>query len=173
LNNYKNYNDYELIYLINEGSELALNIFFEKYEPYINKVASFYLSKYDSHFDDLVQEGRILLFDNIKSYRTNSKTSFFTYFTINYKRRIYRLLSSDYYNLPTLKEDIIVEYNPNKYSHLSGKKFFKEKEKIRLFDECIIGKQTLRNYAIKYNIKYGKVYYLYKKIIEELKIILK
>ena len=170
MNNYKNYNDYELIYLINEGSERALNIFFKKYEPYINKIASLYLLSSDTHYEDLVQEGRILLFENIKSYNNNYKTSFFTYFTINYKRKIFRLLSSDYYSLPVLKEEIIIHTNPSRIkTDLSGIKFFRSPDKIRLFDECLIGKLSLKDYSKKYKISYGKVYYLYQKMIEELR----
>ena len=35
---YINYNDYELIYLINDGSEKALKVLFEKYSIYIKKM---------------------------------------------------------------------------------------------------------------------------------------
>jgi DNA-directed RNA polymerase specialized sigma subunit len=36
---YKNFNDYELLYYISEGNEDANNIIIKKYEPLINKIA--------------------------------------------------------------------------------------------------------------------------------------
>ena len=58
---YTNYNDYELLYLISEGSELALDLLYKKYYIYINKVVGkINVPKYTK--EDLVQEGiKILL----------------------------------------------------------------------------------------------------------------
>ena len=38
--NYKNYNDYELIYSVREKDDFAFDIIFEKYQPIIKKFAT-------------------------------------------------------------------------------------------------------------------------------------
>ena len=51
----KLYNDYEILYLIKEGNEVALSFIFKKYEPYIWKIASAY-HRYNDKREDLVPE---------------------------------------------------------------------------------------------------------------------
>ena len=61
------YNDYELIYLVNEGSERALNVLYQKYYIYIYKVAAKYIPRGDKK-NDLIQEGLMLLNQSIKRF---------------------------------------------------------------------------------------------------------
>jgi len=90
------YNDYELLYLINEGETPALKMIFRKYEHLIyTKVLELY--PYGDKSDDLVQEGRIVLFNCIKNYIVDSETSFYTYFLVSLKRKLGKELSLDYY----------------------------------------------------------------------------
>lgn len=169
-NDYKIYNDYELLYLINEGSEIAFNIFFKKYEIYIIKIVKEYVEVYDSRFEDLVQEGRMALFTCMKNYNDNLNTSFFTYFTVTIRRRILKLLNTDYCNTIVLEESMPIYSIENK--KIYGRMFFDDPEKIELFDECIIGNTSLAEFSKNKKIRYSIVYRRYRKIIEELKIIL-
>ena len=171
--NYKKYNDFELLYLVNEGNELALTIMFEKYEAYIAKLALNYVPHYDFRYDDLIQEGRMILFQCILRFNEYYDSSFFNFFSIAFKRRIIRLLNNDYYNSHTLCEDATLYQAGEEKINLNGKMFFNDPKKIKLFDECIIGEKSIREYAKKYNLSYDKVYYLYQKVIEELREILK
>lgn len=171
-NDLKKYNDYELLYLINEGSEQALNILFAKYDTYIIKIVSNYMDQRNENFDDLVQEGRLVLYKCVKTYKDDNNASFFGYFTFIFRRKIVKLIN-EINNLPILNEDLTL-YNTaiEAKSELSGKMFFKDKIKINFFDCCIIGKMTIMDFSKKNNLTYDQVYYLNKKIIEELKQIL-
>ena len=93
---YKNYNDYELVYEIREQNEDAYNIMMQKYSTLINKYASLYYSKaksYKIEYDDLVQEGYIGLFQAIDSYDENSSL-FYTFASLCIKREMERLIKS-------------------------------------------------------------------------------
>ncbi|MCR5231496.1 MAG: hypothetical protein K6B64_02515 [Acholeplasmatales bacterium] len=95
--NYKFYNDFEMLYLIKEGNELAYNIMFLKYEKYIWKIV-LESYPYNSKNEDLVQEGRIVLHNCILGYNSYMNVSFFSYFTICLKRKIYREIKKPYYD---------------------------------------------------------------------------
>ncbi len=92
----KKYNDFELIYLIKEESDIALDIMFEKYEPLIKKICSHYFFCYQNikiDYDDLLQEGRIGLFKAIKGYDSSQNVLFYTFATICIKRAILSFLN--------------------------------------------------------------------------------
>ena len=75
-------NDYELIYLIQEEDEQALNIMLKKYEPLIKKIVNHYyriFKDFNIDFQDLVQEGRIGLYRAIKSYKEDKNILFYTF----------------------------------------------------------------------------------------------
>ena len=69
--NEKFYNDYELVYLIKEESEEAMDLMMRKYDPLIKSVVSYYFKKFNNFkidFDDMLQEARIALFIYLKRY---------------------------------------------------------------------------------------------------------
>ena len=79
---YKEFNDYELVYYIHDGNEDANNILIKKYEPLINKVALRmlpYCKGNGLELEDLVQEGMIGLNHAIERYREQEDILFFTY----------------------------------------------------------------------------------------------
>ncbi len=169
--NYKGYNDYELIYLIKEGNESALNFFFAKYEKYIQKIVrTFYHQNDEYKMDDCMQEGRIALYECIYKYNEDSQTSFFSFFTVVLKRKFIKLLQYDTKTHYILCEDAVIDYLPRrKEMKLDGKLFFNEKLKIDIFNSCIIGDKSLNDFAKENKMSYHKLYYIYKKMIEELK----
>lgn len=84
-------NDYELIYLIKEDDEQALNTMFKKYEPLIKRIANHYLKTFKDFnidFEDLVQEGRIGLYRAIKSFKAEKDILFYTFAFICIKSQI-------------------------------------------------------------------------------------
>ena len=81
--NYKNINDYELLYYVKENDDEALNTLFVKYDPIINKLSNKYYKKYKYigiTYDDLVQEARIGLMNSIKNF--DDEQSMFYSFTL-------------------------------------------------------------------------------------------
>lgn len=83
---YKDVNDYELVYRIRENDdEEAINFLIKKYEPIIIKLAKKYFvqAKYQGvDMNDFLQEGRIAVVKALNSYDPNSVSLFYTYVTI-------------------------------------------------------------------------------------------
>ncbi|MCR5112691.1 MAG: hypothetical protein K6A63_02005, partial [Acholeplasmatales bacterium] len=89
------HNDYELLYLYKEGNERALDILFYKYEHLIETVVNDYMPYGDSR-PDMVQEGRIILFNCIKSFNEYIGVTFYSYFVIALRRKLYKLAKDNY-----------------------------------------------------------------------------
>ena len=86
--NFKDYNDFYLIYLIKEmHCEVSLKLMFEKYGIFIKKkIHSFKIRNID--YDDFYQEGLICLNKAIYSYNDKYKKTFYKYFDIFGEDRI-------------------------------------------------------------------------------------
>lgn len=94
--NYKEYNDYELIYQINDGDELSYNLLFKKYSNLIGKLAKYYYNQNKNigiEYDDLYQEGMFALSNSLKDYDQNN-TLFYTFFLLCVRREMERLVKS-------------------------------------------------------------------------------
>lgn len=100
------YNDYELLYLISEGSEEAEEIIYMKYSPLIKKrVNAFRIQS--RYRDDFYQEGLMCLNEAIKSFDDHYNKSFNKFFDMILQRRFIALLKKDqdYFYGVTLVED--------------------------------------------------------------------
>ena len=175
--NYRFYNDYELIYLAKEGDENALNVLFYKYERIAAKIIKSYI--FDNiYFEDLVQEGRIILYNCIFKYNDDSMLTFYTYFVISFKRRLARLIVEETYGRTIKINELGLKQlsdNTNKKSKgvmLTGESYFTDKIYIDLFNECLINNVKLSVFARERKMDYHKIHYMYNKMIEELKKIL-
>ena len=94
---YKDFNDYELLNYIAEGSEEANNIIIKKYEPLINKIALKmipYCKNNGLDLSDLVQEGMIGLNHAIDRYHEMGNTLFYTYALKCIERKIISVVIS-------------------------------------------------------------------------------
>ena len=103
---YKNYNDYELMYLISENNEDAYQTIFEKYQPLVFKEAIKYIflsKKLGISEEDLIEEGKVGLYKAIEGY--NNEVEFFTFASICIKRSIFILLKKS----STYKQKILNE----------------------------------------------------------------
>ncbi len=90
---YREYNDYELLYMVNEMSEEALDILYEKYKPIIIKTANKYFStyrKYGLDINDFILEGYVALDKAIKKYETllNDNISFSSFLVLTLERQM-------------------------------------------------------------------------------------
>ena len=88
---YREFNDYELLYLVSENSEDGFNILYKKYMPLIIKFVNKYKNSF-KHFgydqDDLMQIGYFALYKATKYYKLYSESMFYTF--------LYTLLENDY-----------------------------------------------------------------------------
>lgn len=79
---YKDINDYELLYLISDIQEDEAVYLFHKYEPFIKKKCMKWkciLDKLGIEMDDLKQEVSIVFFEAIKNFKEEKNTVFYTY----------------------------------------------------------------------------------------------
>lgn len=80
--NYKNINDYEVLYMIRENSDDARDLIFQKYSPIIKKIANkYYLANKDigADYEDYMQEAMIAFNRALSSYDDSQQTLFYTY----------------------------------------------------------------------------------------------
>ena len=168
------YNDNELLYLINEGSEIAQDILFNKYAGLIKKRISLFKIK-TRYRDDFYQEGMMTLNHAILTYTEYYEKTFNKYFDMLLQRHYVSLLLRDvnyFYNVvlvedsPTLmallKEEDEVKYENTDYTlnnTLDDKIFkmyldgYKPKEMSKtlgidvkkIYNRLFIIKKTLRN----------------------------
>lgn len=91
---YKNANDYELIYMINENEE-SYEILYEKYKPLMKYLCKKYLNtakKCGYEFEDLFQVASLGFMVAVNTYQINQNTLFFTYVKSCIEKRIYNEL---------------------------------------------------------------------------------
>lgn len=83
---YFRYNDYELLYMISQASEEAIDIMYEKYQFLIKKLIKKYNVAYRNR-DDYFQEGMMMINKAIRLYNESSKMSFTRYVELLLQRR--------------------------------------------------------------------------------------
>ena len=170
---YVDYNDNELLYLVSEGSERALDLLCHKYIIYINKViGKIIMPMYKK--EDLIQECTIILIQCIEKYNSDFNNSFFSYFSFILYRNIYKLIKSSYYSSTLFLEDNSLYDDKSSYNSniiFMYRKLLSKHDEIdlKIFDECFVEGFSILGFAKKYNLEYAKVYYKYKCIREELK----
>ncbi len=79
---YRNFNDYEIIYMISENNSDNFKILYEKYQPLIYKIVNNYkdiFKKYGYDIDDLMQLGYIALYKSSNYYSENKTSRFISY----------------------------------------------------------------------------------------------
>ena len=142
---YIKYNDYELLYLINEGSEEAYYAMIEKYTFLIyRKLYDFRIKP--KYRDDFFQEGLIVLKNAIKSFDEYKGKTFTKFFEMVLGYRFQRLLyrESKYFFDVTLVEypEMIVDNHHQEEVNLLEK-----------FDDCIFSEmeyEILKYIALGY-----------------------
>ncbi len=79
---YRDYNDNELLMYISEANDVASDVMFTKYRPFIINVANKmfkYCKNNGLEINDLIQEGMLGLNSAITTYKENKENIFFTY----------------------------------------------------------------------------------------------
>lgn len=93
---YRDFNDYEVMYLVEEQNEDAREILFQKYKPIILKLAYQYQNEarlYGLEVDDIIQEAYLGLYQAIQTYDSNNNVLFYTYAMISIRSKILNCLT--------------------------------------------------------------------------------
>ena len=166
MSKYKNYNDYELLYLLDWHSEEARDILIKKYDNLILiKLNKFNVSK--DQYSDYIQELRMTVLNAIKRYDDNFNKTLCRYLELIIERKIVRLLTSDslYFNGLLYIEDsmgddgekilnkMIYEERLNKIQQIELDEFKKS-----LLQEVIIQGQSVKEFALEHNVTPKEVY---------------
>ena len=85
------HNDYELVFLAQEGNEDAINLIYQKYKPIIikkSKNAIVFASHHGIEINDIMQEGFIGLDEAIRNFSQDTDATFYTFATLCIDRQI-------------------------------------------------------------------------------------
>ena len=88
---YKQYNDYELIYMVRENDDDSQDILFQKYQPIVRKIAGEYFSHYSSYgydYEDFVQEGNVAFQKSVMYYDEKKDSTFYTFVVLCIRRKL-------------------------------------------------------------------------------------
>lgn len=88
---YKDYNDYELIYMVRENDDLSKNLLFKKYGPVVGKISLEFYNRYRDYgydYEDFYQEALVAFDKAISSYNENKDTLFYTFLVLCIKRSL-------------------------------------------------------------------------------------
>lgn len=99
--NYQDFNDYELIYLVEEKNEEASWILYNKYLPIIKKIAynSYIgLKKYGVSYEDIYQEAVLAFFTAVQLFDPKEDTLFYTFMNITIKSKLANFYRSVFAN---------------------------------------------------------------------------
>lgn len=88
-------NDYELVYLAQDGNEEAINLLYQKYKPIIvkkSKNAIMYATHHGIDINDIMQEGFIGFDEAIRNFSQDEKATFYTFALLCIDRQIVNYL---------------------------------------------------------------------------------
>ena len=158
---YKNYNDYELIYMIRENDDTSKSILLRKYYPILVSIANEYYHKYKHYgcdYDDFLQEAYIAFFNSLVSFNENKNVLLYSYVVLCVRRKMmtfskkiskgYKSFSYDDYD----KINDIIDTKSNVYSYITDFESEKRLKKIILnlsFNDSAIVELRINGFSYK------------------------
>lgn len=165
-NLYKGWNDYELLYLIHDHNEVALDLMLKKYQNYIEIKLSKHRIPYGER-EDFVQEGLLLLVEAIEKYQDSHQTSFFHFFDVMLNRKFSRLIGKHYQyhetvnylllNTKEVTEDAFEELMSTELVYAVKKTFTSALEQ-EIYDKIFLKQQSIPEFCKQYGYPVKKVY---------------
>lgn len=150
--NYIKHNDYEIISQIREGNNEALELMFDKYKPLISKKIYKFNLYYD--YDDMYQEGQMILFKSIECFDEKYSKTFTRYFEQNLERKYITIVSKLVRRKEIFKNNELYIFETNHYDPDNSVYFEllkKEIAKILTYTENLVYTlRELNNYSISY-----------------------
>lgn len=163
---YQDFNDYELIYLVEEDNEDALQLLFKKYQPFINKIVlRFYysLKKYGVEYDDIYQEAYLAFMKAVRLFDNRENTLFYTFLNIsirsrllNYRRVIMSKKNSFYSNMISLNANVFEDDDLTFEEYIEDKK---QVDPVLLLDSRNLENQ-LKSFSLELSPIQGQIFEL-------------
>ena len=103
--------DYELVYLAQDGNEDAINIIYDKYKPIIikkSKNAIVFVTHHGIEINDIMQEGYIGLEEAIRNFSQDNEATFYTFANLCIDRQILNFLRKINGNKDRILNDAIM-----------------------------------------------------------------
>ncbi len=163
------WNDYELIYLINEGNSKALNLMYQKYTNFIRLKARECGFK-GMFIEDCVQEGLLLLTKALEVYDPSYNRSFWTYYNIILQRRLWRYYKEIKPNLFTELEYELQDNNSFKEKIIEYSTAFKDPILKKIYFEIYYYNTKVEDLSKEMGLKPLSIYRKIKKIKEILRL---
>ncbi len=166
-------NDYEIIYLIKDGNELAYEIMFKKYECFIyKKIRDYGIS--NLYVDEYLQEGLITLNKAIFKFDDSFNKSFMRFFELLLERHFINMLKRNKITYEELNENLF-EANDNVLEetvvyYQSKMNFSKFKSKIEqiVYKEYYLENWSIEHISEKYGIETPCIYNAIRRIKKKL-----
>lgn len=149
---YPRHNDYEIINLIREGNNEALELMFDKYSRLISKkIYKFNLYK---EYDDMFQEGMMILYKSIKAFDDGYSKSFTKYFELNLNRKYITILTKKIRRREIFKNNELFIYETNNNLNQNSVYYDLLKKEIAKVltntEHLVYTLRELNNYSITY-----------------------
>jgi len=146
------HNDYEIIHEIREGNHEALQLMFAKYKNLIAKKISQFNLWYD--YDDMMQEGNMILYKSIQTYDPSANKTFTNYFMLNLNRRFITIVTKRVRRSEIFHENELYIFEHNHCSNTNSayyELYLREIEKILTEKEFLVYTlRELKNFSISY-----------------------
>ncbi len=173
---FRKYNDYEIIDLIKQGNEEALNLMFEKYRYLIaKKIIQFNLTE---DFDDFHQEGLMVLYKSVMKFDDTRTKTFTRFFEMNFERHLITLIRSRKRKqrfmidrLPLLYAEVIQEAKSDYYTEIEIRKVLdrlSDLEKV-VFEQRFIQNQEVQIIAKNHQVEPKTIYNAIERIRKKIK----
>lgn len=150
--NYIKHNDYEILCQIKEGNQEALELMFGKYKALISKIIYRYNLYYD--FDDMFQEGQMILYKSIMQYDEAYNKTFTRFFEQNLERKYITIIGKRVRRKEIFNKNILYIYETNNDLRKNSPYFEmlrKEIAKILTNTENLVyNLRELQNFSISY-----------------------
>lgn len=149
---FKGHNDFEVLYQIREGNEEALQLMFEKYNSLISKKIYKFNLAYE--YEDIHQEGLMMLYKSILTYNEKYAKTFTRYFEMNFERKLMTIVTKKRRRSEIFSSNELYIYEHN--HNASGNSVYfelykKEIEKVLTNEEYLVYTlRELKNYSIDY-----------------------
>lgn len=149
---YRTHNDYEILHEIREGNHEALGLMFAKYKHLIAKKIFHFNLAYD--FDDMMQEGYMILYKSIKKFDMAQVKTFTKFFELNLQRRFITIVSKRVRRSEIFHQNELYIYEHNHRSSTNSayyELYLDEIAKILTKKEYVVYTlRELKNFSIDY-----------------------